>query len=163
MSSTADAKPRALFINAKTAVSMHYTLEELGHPQPWMPIQMDNKAANDLLTNKIMPKALKAMDMQFHRLRCRNTEGQFCYDWRLGTQNLADYFTKHHPASHHKTSRPMYLTSSSDPQYTKLFRTSPVTNPTKAATTTKSFVQALLKTERFWPVLEPRSIITPGS
>ncbi len=70
-------------------------------------------------------------------------------------KNLADYFTKHHPASHHKASRPTYLTSSSDPQYKKLFLTSPETKstkttPTKAfTTTTKSFVKSLMKTERF--------------
>ena len=65
-----------------------------------------------------------------------------------------NYFTKHHPASHHKTSRPTYLTSSSDPQYKKLFLASmektTVTIPTKASTTTtKSFVKSLLKTESF--------------
>jgi len=112
MSSAAEAKLGALFINAKTAVSMRHTLEEMGHPQPRTPIQTDNKTANDLLTNMIMPKALKAMDMRFHWLRCRDAQGQFRYYWRPGTQNLADYFTKHPPASHHKASRPTYLTSS---------------------------------------------------
>jgi hypothetical protein len=63
MSSAAEAGLGALFTNAKTAVSMRHTLEEMGHPQPQTPIQTDNKTANDLLTNKIMPKALKAMDM----------------------------------------------------------------------------------------------------
>jgi hypothetical protein len=62
MSSTAEAKLGALFINAKTAVSMRHTLKELGHPQPQTPIQTDNKTVNNLLTNKIMPKALKAME-----------------------------------------------------------------------------------------------------
>jgi hypothetical protein len=155
MSSAAEAELGALFINAKTAVSMHHTLEEMGHSQPRTPIQTDNKTANDLLTNKIMPKVLKAMDMRFHWLRCHSAQGQFRYYWRPGTQNLADYFTKHLPASHHKAIRPTYLTSSSDPQYKKLFLTSPekkstVTIPTKASTTTTtSFVKSLLKTERF--------------
>jgi len=155
MASAVEAELGALFINAKTAVSMRHTLEEMGHPQPRTPIQTDNKTENDLLTNKITPKALKAMDMRFHWLRCRNAQGQFRYYWRPGTQNLADYFTKHHPASHHKASRPTYLTSSSDPQYTKLFPKSPetkstVTTPKKASTTiTKSFVKSLMKTERF--------------
>jgi hypothetical protein len=63
MSSAAEAELGALFINAKTAVLMRHTLEEMGHPQPQTPIQTDNKTANDLLTNKIMLKALKAMDM----------------------------------------------------------------------------------------------------
>ncbi len=103
MSSAAEAELSALFINAKTAVSIRQTLIELSHPQPRTPMQTDNATAHALLTNKILPKALKAMDMRFHWLRCHNAQGQFRYYWRSGTQNLADYFTKHHPATHHKT------------------------------------------------------------
>jgi hypothetical protein len=42
MSSTMEAELGALFINAKTAVSMRHTLEELGHPQPPTPMHTDN-------------------------------------------------------------------------------------------------------------------------
>jgi hypothetical protein len=105
-STAAEAELGALFINIKTGVSMQQTFEELGHPQPRTPIQTDNSTAHALLTNKILPKALKAMDMRFHWLRCRAAQDQFCYYWRPGTQNLADYWTKHHPASHHKSFHP---------------------------------------------------------
>jgi hypothetical protein len=158
MSSATEAELGALFINAKTAVSMRHTLEDLGHPQPPTPMQTDNKTANDLLTNKIMPKLLKMMDMRFHWLRCCNAQGQFRYYWRPGTQNLADYFTKHHPASHHKANRPTFLTPREDPQYTKLFppqqdKKTNVKSPTKPSTTTNSFTESfgknLLKTPRF--------------
>jgi hypothetical protein len=64
MSSAAEAELAALFINAKTAVSMRTTLKELGYPQTRTPIQTNNSTAHALLTNKILPKALKAMDMQ---------------------------------------------------------------------------------------------------
>jgi hypothetical protein len=70
MSSAAEAKLGALFINAKTAVSMQRTLEEMGHPQTRTPIQTNNSTAHALLTNKIMPKASKTMDMRFHWLPC---------------------------------------------------------------------------------------------
>jgi len=141
MSSAAEAELGALFINAKIAVSMRQTLEELGHPQPRTPTQTDNSTAHALLTNKILPKALKAMDMRFHWLRDRDAQGQYRFYWRPGTQNLADYFTKHHPASHHKTVRSQILTSPSDPNYAKLLTTK--------ATSTKSFVAKLLATPRF--------------
>ncbi len=137
MSSAAEAELGALFINAKAAVSMRQTLEELGHLQPQMPIQMDNSTALTLLTNKILPKALKAMDMRFNWLQCRKAQGQYRYYWRPGTQNLVDYFTKHHPASHHKSFRSQILTSPSDPEYTKLL--------TPKAASTKSFVTKLLQ------------------
>ncbi len=68
MSSAAEAELGALFIYAKAAVSIQQTLEELGHLQLQTPIQMDNSTATALLTNKILPKALKAMDMRFHWL-----------------------------------------------------------------------------------------------
>ena len=88
MSSAAEAELGALFINTKTAVSIQQTLVELGHPQPLTLMQTDNSTANALLTNQIMPKALKAIAMRFHWLCCRNAQGQFRYYWRPGTQNL---------------------------------------------------------------------------
>ncbi len=65
MSYAAEAEIGALFINAKTAVSICQTLIKLGHPQPRTSMQTDNATAHALLTNKILPKALKAMDMRF--------------------------------------------------------------------------------------------------
>ncbi len=103
MSLAVEAELGTLFINAKIAASMQCTLEELGHLQPRTPIQTNNSTAHTLLTKKILPKALKAMDMQFHWLRCRSTQNQYRFYWRPGTQNIADYWTKHHPASHHKS------------------------------------------------------------
>ncbi len=112
----------ALFINAKTAVSIQQTLIEVSHPQPRTPMQTDNATAHALLNNKILPKALKSMDMRFHWLRCHNAQEQFRYYWRPGSQNLADYFTKHHPATHHKSVHPTILTSANNPEYRKLFQ-----------------------------------------
>jgi hypothetical protein len=59
-----------------------------------------------------MPKALKAMDMRFHWLCCHKALDQYHFYWRPGTQNLVDYWTKHHPASYHKAFWPPILTSS---------------------------------------------------
>ncbi len=132
---------------------MHQMLAELGHPQPCTPMQTGNAMAHPLLTNNILPKALKAMDMHFHWLRCCNAQGQFCYYWRPGTQNLADYFTKHHPTSHHKSVCLTILTPANNPEYTKLFKTT--TTPVifepqiKTKVSTKLFVKNLLQTPRF--------------
>ena len=172
MSSAVEAELGALFINAKTAVSMRQTLIELGHPQPHTPMQTDNATAQALLTNKILPKALKAMDMRFHWLRCRDAQGQFRYYWRPGTQNLADYFTKHHPATHHKSVRPTILTAVNDPEYRKLFMTQENTSPSQtntkagrknkeqptiASAVTKSFVKTLFQTPKFQNMIAARS------
>jgi hypothetical protein len=171
MSSAAEAELGALFINGKTAVSMRQTLIELGQPQPRTPMQTDNATAHALLTNKILPKALKAMDMCFHWLRCRDAQGQFRYYWRPGTQNLADYFTKHHPATHHKSVRPTILTAVNDPEYRKLFvtqeKSSPHINvkscgtnkeqPANTSVVTKSFVKTVVQTPKFQNMIAARS------
>jgi hypothetical protein len=52
------------------------------------------------------------MDMRFHWLHCHKAQDQYRFYWRPGIQNLADYWTKHHPASHHKAFWPQILTSS---------------------------------------------------
>ncbi len=153
MSSVAEAELGALFTNAKTAILMRQMLAEPGHPQLRTPMQTNNAMAHTLLTNKILPKALKTMDMRFHWLRCRNAQGQLCYNWRPGTQNLSDYFTKHHPTSPHKSVCPTILTPTNDPEYTKLFKTTtaPVTfePQIKTSVSTKLFVENLLQTPRF--------------
>ncbi len=101
---------------------------------------------------KIMPKALKAMDMQFHWLHCRKAQDQYCYYWRPRTQKLTDYWTKHHPASHHKAFWPQILTSSTSKPATEVFPSSygnfhPLT--TLKNTATKSFVKKILSTPAF--------------
>ncbi len=143
----------ALFINTKTAASMHQTLTELSHPQPRTPMQTNNATACALLSNKILPKALKAIDMCFHWLRCHSAQGQFgCY-WRPSTQILADYFTKHHPTSHHKSVHPKILTPVNDPKYSKLFEKltskEKFKPQIKTSVSIKSFVKNLLQKPRF--------------
>jgi hypothetical protein len=47
--------------------------------------------------------------MRFYWIRDRVRQGQFLVYWKKGTLNRADYFTKHHPASHHQAIRSSYL------------------------------------------------------
>ena len=68
MLSAAEVELGALYINAKHAHPLHQTICKLGHPQPPMPIQTDNFMAYSIVINKIIPKAMKAMDMCFHLL-----------------------------------------------------------------------------------------------
>ncbi len=49
---------------------MQRMLKELGHPQANTPIQTNNFTTHALLTNKILIKALKAMEMCFYWLHC---------------------------------------------------------------------------------------------
>eukprot|EP00804_Cyclotella_cryptica_P014406 CCRYP_020991-RA/>CCRYP_020991-RA protein AED:0.43 eAED:0.43 QI:0/0/0/1/0/0/2/0/190 len=108
MTSAAEAQLGALYINARETIPQRHLLNELGHPQPPTPIQIDNSTALGVVTNIIQPKRTKAMDMRFHWLQ---NQKQFRTYWRAGTTNLADYVTKHHPALHHQAICHIYLTT----------------------------------------------------
>ena len=56
------------------------------------------------------PKRSKAMDMRFHWLKDRECQQQFKFYWRPGKLNHADYWTKHHSATHHVNVRKEFLT-----------------------------------------------------
>ena len=109
MSSAAEAELGALFINAKLAVPMRHTLEELGHPQGRTPIQTDNSTAHGVINGKIQPKQTKAMDMRYYWLKDREAQNFFQFHWKPGKNNLADYWTKHHAAIHHANIRKQIL------------------------------------------------------
>ena len=47
--------------------------------------------------------------MRFYWLKDRQQQKQFNIYWEPGKSNLADCFTKHHSAAHHKAVRPIYL------------------------------------------------------
>ncbi len=90
MSSAAEAKLGALYINACKVVPMHQLLTEMGHKQPKTPIQTDNTTAFRVINNNIQPQRTKAMDMHFYWLCCRNSQWRFRYFWAPGSNNLAN-------------------------------------------------------------------------
>ena len=96
----------ALFINAKKANVYRTTLQEIGHLLPPTPIQTDNKTACDLANNKLKKNRTRTIDMRFYWVRDRVKQGHFTINWKPGSMNLADYYTKHHPTSHHRRIRP---------------------------------------------------------
>ena len=110
MSSATKSELAALYIMAREAVYIRMILSEMGHEQLPTPIQTNNAMAEAVVLNaKIQPKRTKAMDMQFHWLRCRENQQQFKFYWRPGKQNYADY-GMHHSAAHHVNMRQEFLT-----------------------------------------------------
>ena len=109
MASATEAELAALYTNAREAVAIRNTLVNLGHPQPPTPIQTDSAMAAGLLLKTMQSKCTKAMDMRFHWLKDRQQQQQFKFFWQPGSLNLGDYYTKHHPASHHQKVRPTYI------------------------------------------------------
>ena len=109
LSSAAEAELAALFHNGKEACPLRACLEELGHSQPPTAIQTDNSTASGIANDSVKQKRSKAIDMRFYWIRDRVRQGQFFIYWKKGSLNKADYFTKHHPASHHQAIRSSYL------------------------------------------------------
>jgi hypothetical protein len=108
--SAAEAELGVLFMNAREAIYLQCILVETGHLQPKTPIQTDNSTAKGFINSKIQPKRTKLMDMRFKWLKNRQAKEQLRFYWRSGKTNLADYFTKHHPAAHHQCVRGEFLT-----------------------------------------------------
>ena len=109
MQSAAEAECGALYMNAKEAVPMRTTLEELGHPQPPTPMRTDNSTADGIMNRTVKQKATKSMDMRFYWLQDRVQLKQFEVFWAPGNINLADYQSKVQPTSVHRAVRPIYL------------------------------------------------------
>ena len=114
MSSAAEAKIGALFINTRQAIPARHLLEEMGHKQPPTPIMTDNTTALGFVSRNLQPKQTKSTDMRYWWMRDRSDQEQFHYYWGSGKKIRADYFTKHHCAAHHREMRPTYLTPSDE-------------------------------------------------
>eukprot|EP00804_Cyclotella_cryptica_P022238 CCRYP_017928-RA/>CCRYP_017928-RA protein AED:0.26 eAED:0.26 QI:0/0/0/1/1/1/3/0/814 len=85
MSSAAEAELGSLYMNARKGVEERNILEEMGHPQPATPVQVDNSTADGIVNSRVQPKRTKAMDMRFHWLRDRAiNQNQFRFYWRPG-------------------------------------------------------------------------------
>lgn len=109
VSSAAEAECSGCFTNAQKAIPIRIALEELGHPQPKTPIKTDNSTAEGFANKSMRQKRSKAWDMRYHWLRDRNAQNQFYIFWDKGSNNLADYFTKHYSPTYHRSTRPYYI------------------------------------------------------
>ena len=109
VASAAEAETAGVFHNAQMGIPIRTLLIALGHPQPPTPLKTDNSTTAGFIHNNIHLKKSKTWDMRLHWLRDREAQRQFQFFWEKGNCNYADYFTKHHPVSHHKTIRSTYV------------------------------------------------------
>ena len=66
ISSVAESELGALSLNATNIVSIRNILLDIGHQHPPMPIKTDNTTVLGVVTNNIMGKHTKDMDMRFY-------------------------------------------------------------------------------------------------
>ena len=109
VASAAEAEYAALFMNGQEGIRIRATLADLGYPQECTPIYTDNQCAEGLANRSINMKRSKAMDMRYHWTQDKVAQRTYSVTWKQGKDNAADYFTKSHPAAHHKVMREKYL------------------------------------------------------
>ena len=109
MTSAAEAETITVFNNGKAAIPIIITAEELGHNQPAATFKTDNSTCHGILNATMRQKRSKHYDMKIWWFRDQIKKGLFRLFWEKGCLNLADYFTKHHPPTHHRLMRPKYL------------------------------------------------------
>ena len=96
-------------MNARAAFPLWQTLVEMEHKQPPTSIQSDNDTATGIANESIKQKHTKMIYMWFHWVQDHIRQKQFDIYWKPGGDNLAYYFSKHHPTSHYINVRTIYL------------------------------------------------------
>jgi hypothetical protein len=79
------------------------------HPQGATPLQTDNSCAFGIANDTIKQRRSMAINMRFYWIKDCVGKGEFLVFWRAGSENDADYFTKHHLPIHHCLMRSRYL------------------------------------------------------
>jgi hypothetical protein len=108
-SSAAEAEYGGFFINGQQACIYQNILRDLGYPQQKTPMVGDNSTATSASHKTIRIRRLQSVAMRYHWIQDRVKDGQFDTIWQSGRDNKADFFTKIHPASHHRAMRGLYV------------------------------------------------------
>ena len=87
----------------------------MGHPQPATPIHVDNSTAVGIANNTVKRQCSRSMVMRYFWIADQVRRGIFNVKWHPGLEQLGDYYTKHHPTSHHVNNCPYYLHEPSSP------------------------------------------------
>ena len=109
-----EAELGALFVNCQRGAALRISLEEMGHHQPPTPVVTDSATSDGFVNDNIRQRKSRAIDMRFYWVRDRVRQGHYIVYRERGKDNLADYFTKHHPTKRHRTIRGTYLVPTAD-------------------------------------------------
>ena len=101
VTSSAERETAAAFHNAQTPIHIRYILNQLGYSQPPTPIVLDNSNTDNFIKNNITQKRSKSWDTKYYLLREKHIQKQLNFIWKKSELNLADYHTKHFPATYH--------------------------------------------------------------
>ena len=109
VASATEAETAGVFGNSQNAIPIRRTLEALDHPQPPIPIKTDNSTVYSFVNANIRQKWWNTWDMRYNWLRDRSSKKELFIYWDKGSDNNADYFTKHPPPAHHRIQHPKFI------------------------------------------------------
>ena len=66
VTSSAEAETAGLFYNAQSALYLKHLLTALGHPQPMIPIKIDNAMAASFVADTLKSKRIKSWNGRYH-------------------------------------------------------------------------------------------------
>ena len=108
-SSAPEAELGAIFMNLKEGRTIRLTLEDLGHPQPPIPIHCDNVTVAGISNITIKKQRSLSMEMQYFYVCDQVKHKQYDVIWHPGQEKLGDYTRKHHLVQNHMQVRPIYF------------------------------------------------------
>ena len=89
-------KQLVYFYNGQTTATICGILNCMGHPQKPTKIKTNNSTVNSFVHATTHMKRSKTWDMRYHWLREKITKKMLDIYWDKGSNNHADYFTKHY-------------------------------------------------------------------
>ena len=107
--SVAEAELGGTFYNAKKGKVLRLTLEEMGWKQGPTTIFVDNNTASGICNSTIKRQRSRSMNGQYFWLINQVNLNTYRIVWAPGLKNMADYFTKHFAAAHHRNVRTFYV------------------------------------------------------
>ena len=115
VASAAEAELGALFQNCQDVMIFRITLEDMGHPQPKTPVHCENATAVGIANNTVKRQLLQAMEIRFFWVGDEVAQEIYDVCWHPRQENMADYQSKHHIASHYINVSPYYLHTETSP------------------------------------------------
>ena len=94
--SAAEAELGAVILNAQEAKVIRLILKELGHPQPPIPIHVDNTTTVGIVNNSIKRQRSRAMELRYFWLLYQEAQKILDISHHSGQEILGDYPTKAH-------------------------------------------------------------------
>ena len=116
VASAAEAELGALFLNTQEVKVIRLILEELGHPQPQIPVHIDNSTAVGIVNSTIKRQRSRSMEMHYFWLLDQEAQKMFQFLYQPGAENLADYPSKAHTGTGHQHVGPYYLDQDNSPR-----------------------------------------------